>query len=252
MRTLKTAPSARAPAPNRGALVGGERAGLLEERRDGAPIVGLLPPPVRFEILRRPNGSRSCELGGRRWCLPGVAAIRPRGEEGRGPRRPPAWSVRHEEKVHVCGGRRGGAGGSDSPSGCGAVRGPRGRPPPGVGASCQPRPREAGSGRAPLGSCEPARGLRAAGGGEARPDAPFPRRPPAPAGPAALSGADPGARDQRRGGEAGPASGAAGAGRSELESGSPTLSTHLASQVLLIGTAGLFYVCPEFLWSGFQ
>ena len=77
------AQSASAPAPNRGAPVGGERAGLLEERRDGAPIVGLLPPSVRFEILSRANGSRSCDLEGRRWCLPGVAAIGPRGE-GRG------------------------------------------------------------------------------------------------------------------------------------------------------------------------
>ena len=50
------------PAPNRGAPVGGVRAGLLEERRDGAPIAGLIPPPVRFEILPRANGSRSCEL----------------------------------------------------------------------------------------------------------------------------------------------------------------------------------------------
>lgn len=39
---------------------------------------------------------------------------------------------------------------------------------------------------------------------------------------------------------------AVGPAASELESGSPTLSARLASQVLLIGTDGLFYVCPEF------
>lgn len=47
-------------------------------------------------------------------------------------------------------------------------------------------------------------------------------------------------------GRSGRARGAEGAGRSELESGSPTLSGRLASQVLLLCTDGLFYVCPEF------
>lgn len=54
---------------------GGEGVGLHEDRRDGAPIVGLLRLEAWFEIPRGSNGSRSGDPSLARWWYPVVAAL---------------------------------------------------------------------------------------------------------------------------------------------------------------------------------
>lgn len=141
-------------------------------------------------------------------------------------------------------GSRGGVGGigAGAGPGCGAVAGLGGvrKAALGRGPGClvNRRPSEAGRSQPRLGSGEPVHGPRALGGVEARPDARLPRGRGLPQAPTPGCGPSAGAREKRR--EARRARGAPGAGRSELASASPTLSASKASQVLLLGTDGLF------------
>lgn len=123
MRTLKPRPAAVAPAPNRGALVGGERAGLLGGATGRGTNRGVFTASwLGLKFCGDLTASRSCELGGFSLVLAvGVAAIRPRGEEGRGfDARPLGASVMRRRCMFVGGveGAREGA----TLSGCGAVR----------------------------------------------------------------------------------------------------------------------------------